>query len=97
MAIATAPFDVGASVVLGSGITRPMCFSEMGGVVVEVSDDAWGGFEKVIARHAVPFVEIGRTKADAGLEATIAGDRFAIDLAELRVAHRGRLAEVLYS
>jgi len=97
MAIASAPFDVGASVVLDAGTTRPMCFSEMCGVVIEISDDAWEEFKKIIARHELPFTEVGRTKADVGLEMAIAGDTIGIDMAELRAAHRGKLAEILYS
>lgn len=96
MAIASAPFDVGASVDLGAQATREMAFSEMGGVVVEVSDGSWGEFERILARHTLPLVEIGRTRADTGLDVTIGGETVAIGMDELRTAQRGRLAELLY-
>ncbi len=95
MAIASAPFDVGAALDLGDA-SRAACFSEMGGVVVETSDDAWEEIEKIFRRHSIPFVEIGRTKSGTGLDVTAADGTFTIDMGELRVAYRGGLADVLY-
>jgi phosphoribosylformylglycinamidine synthase len=95
MAIASAPFDVGARLDLGVA-SAASCFSEMGGVVVEVADASWDEFSQVMQQHTVPVIEIGRTTDRAALDVHVADGSFQIGVDELRAAHAGRLAEILY-
>jgi len=95
MAIASSPFEVGAQVDLGRA-SAPNCFSEMGGVVVEVGDASWEEFAAVLAHHSVPFLEIGRTVEAPTFHVHTAGASFTVSTEELRGAHVGRLAEILY-
>ncbi len=95
MAIASAPFDVGASLDLGTA-SIAACFSEMSGIVVEVGDESWGELKSLLEHHGLPFVEIGRTIEAAALTVKAAGASFTLTNDELRAAHRGRLPEILY-
>ncbi|HEX5132512.1 MAG TPA: phosphoribosylformylglycinamidine synthase subunit PurL [Candidatus Krumholzibacteria bacterium] len=95
MAIASDPFDIGAELDL-RGADDAALFSEMGGVVVEISDDSWDQVRPLLDRHGVAFVEIGRTVDATGLNATTAAGGFEISMGELRTTFKGRLAEVLY-
>ena len=95
MAIASDPFDVGAELKLGD-VTKANCFSEMGGVVVEVGDGSWKEFAAVLEQHSVPHVEIGRTVETPTLQVDIKAASFTVTNHALRVAHTGRLAEILY-
>ncbi|HXV13946.1 MAG TPA: AIR synthase-related protein, partial [Candidatus Krumholzibacteria bacterium] len=95
MAIASAPFDVGAKIDLG-GASAAACFAEMGGIVVEVSDGSWEECAAVLARHSVPFLEIGRTIEAPALHVGTKAGSFTVTNQELRLAHAGRLAEILY-
>ena len=90
MVIASSPFDMGASLDLGDA-SAPQLFSEMGGIVAEVSDASWDEFSALAAKHAVPVVQIGRTTEKAGLSGVV-----DIGMDELRAAHTGRIAEILY-
>jgi phosphoribosylformylglycinamidine synthase len=95
MVIASAPFDVGARLDLRDA-SAAVCFSEMGGVVVEVGDDSWEEAAAVFKKHNVPMIAIGNTIADAALAASGAGGSFSVGISDLRAAHTGRLAEILY-
>jgi len=68
----------------------------MGGVVVEVGDASWEEFAAVLAHHSVPFLEIGRTVEAPTFHVHTAGASFTVSTEELRGAHVGRLAEILY-
>jgi phosphoribosylformylglycinamidine synthase len=96
MVIASAPFDVGAALELGGVSGAAPCFSEMGGVVVEVSEASWTELQALLKGHGVGWIEVGRTQADARLDVQLQGGAFAVDAQELRDAHRGKLAEILY-
>ena len=96
MAIATAPFDVGAKLSLGGVTKTSTCFAEMGGVVIEVSDESWDELAGVLAKHGVYHVELGRTQSEPALRVDLAEGSFSVALSELRVAHTGPLAGVLY-
>ncbi|HEU4365392.1 MAG TPA: phosphoribosylformylglycinamidine synthase subunit PurL [Candidatus Krumholzibacteria bacterium] len=95
MAIASEPFDIGASLDL-RGAGEPACFSEMGGVVAEVGEGSWDELRPLLEKHGVPFLELGQTVADAGVTAVMADGTFGAAMDELRTAHAGRLAEILY-
>jgi phosphoribosylformylglycinamidine synthase len=95
MAIASHPFEVGARLDLGSA-SAASCFSEMGGVVVEVGEGSREEFTAVLAGHRVPFLEIGRTVEAPALHVTTKVGSFTVTTDELRAAHTGRLAEILY-
>jgi len=95
MAIASAPFDVGARLDLGDA-SATSCFSEMSGIVVEGGDAWWEELTAVLAHHSVPFLEIGRTVEAPAFQVHTAGASFAVSLDELRTAHTGRIAEILY-
>ncbi len=92
MVIASSPFDVGAKLELGDASAARL-FSEMGGVVAEISEGSWEEFSTLAEKHGVPVIEIGRTTAEAGL--TLEGD-FTASMDSLRAAHQGRIAEILY-
>jgi phosphoribosylformylglycinamidine synthase len=95
MVLASSPFDVGATLELGSA-SAPACFSEMGGIVVEVGDASRDEFAAVLKQHGVPALEIGRTVEVASLTVEAAGGSFTVASDELRTAYTGRLAEILY-
>jgi phosphoribosylformylglycinamidine synthase len=95
MAIASAPFDVGARLELGSA-SAPACFSEMSGIVVEVDEASWAEFAAVLSHHTVPYIEIGRTVDAPSFTVSAQEGSFTTTLDELRTAHTGRLAEILY-
>jgi len=95
MVIASSPFDVGAKLELGSA-SAASCFSEMGGVVVEVGGASDDEFAALVKQHGVPFVDIGRTTEKASLSVEADGGSFAVSTDDLRTAHTGRLAEILY-
>jgi phosphoribosylformylglycinamidine synthase II len=95
MAIASEPFDIGASLDL-RGITDLACFSEMGGIIVEASEGSWDELRALLEKHGVPFLEVGSTVANAGVTVALADGTFSIAMDELRAAHVGRLAEILY-
>ena len=95
MAIASEPFDIGAALDL-RGAGEAACFSEMGGVVAEVGEGSWDELRPLLEKHGVPFLELGRTVADAGITAVLADGTFAAGMDDLRTAHAGRLAEILY-
>ncbi len=95
MALASSPFDVGAKLDLGD-VSAAACFSEMGGIVVEVGDASGDELVALLKQYGVPFVEIGRTIDSAALNVDAAGGSFTIALDDLRAAHTGRLAEILY-
>jgi phosphoribosylformylglycinamidine synthase len=96
MVCASAPFDMGAALDL-RGLDDAALFSEMGGVVVEISDDSWDETRPLLEKHGVAFTEIGRTTADtAALSVTTAAGNFTASMDELRTAQAGRLAEILY-
>jgi len=96
MAMASAPFDIGLKLSLG-GVTRmETCFSEMGGVLVEVSTSSWGEFETLLGHHHLPWVEVGVTQQRASFDVDLAMGSFGITLDALRNAHTGMLAGVLY-
>ncbi|HEU4930245.1 MAG TPA: phosphoribosylformylglycinamidine synthase subunit PurL [Candidatus Krumholzibacteria bacterium] len=92
MVIASSPFDVGAKIEL-TGASSPMLFSEMGGVIAEVGEASWDEFAALATEHGVAVLEIGRTTAEAGL--SLAGE-FTVSIDDLRAAHAGRIAEILY-
>jgi phosphoribosylformylglycinamidine synthase len=96
MAIASAPFDVGMKLSLGGVSKITACFSEMGGVLLEVSGASWGELEPLLETHRVPWIELGATHAAPGMDVDLANGSFTVTLAELRAAHTGKLAEVLY-
>ena len=99
MAIASAPFDVGASLDLSGVVSSasPAAFSEMGGVVVEVSEASWSELQTLLKNHGVEWIEIGRTvAADNGFDVALKDGRFDVSLEALRGAHAGKLAEILY-
>jgi phosphoribosylformylglycinamidine synthase len=96
MAMASEPFDVGLKLSLG-GVTRTStCFSEMGGVLVEVGDASWSELQTLFDNHSVPWIEIGATREKPEFEVEIADGSFSVTLEELRAAHAGNLATVLY-
>ncbi|MDH4037574.1 MAG: phosphoribosylformylglycinamidine synthase subunit PurL [Candidatus Krumholzibacteria bacterium] len=95
MAIASEPFDIGASLDL-RGASDLACFSEMGGVVIEAGEGSWEELKPLLDKHGVGYIEIGRTAADVGLKAALADGTFTATVNELRTAHTGRLAEILY-
>jgi phosphoribosylformylglycinamidine synthase len=95
MAIASEPFDIGASLDV-RGAEDAALFSEMGGVVVEMSDDAWTEMKALVEKHGVTFIELGVTADGTGLAADTAAGSFSLTMNQLRTAHAGRLAEVLY-
>jgi phosphoribosylformylglycinamidine synthase len=95
MAIASEPFDIGASLDV-RGAEDAALFSEMGGVVVEMSDDAWTEMKTLVEKHGVTFIELGVTVDGTGLAADTAAGSFSLTMNQLRTAHAGRLAEVLY-
>jgi phosphoribosylformylglycinamidine synthase len=96
MAIASAPFDVGARLAL-TGVSKPAaCFAEMGGIVIETSDASWSELKTLLEHHGLPWTEIGMTQESASLDVDLADGSFGIDLTELRAAHTGKLADVLY-
>ncbi len=95
MAIASAPFEVGAKLELGDA-SAAKCFSEMGGIVVEVSDASWEECAAVLKQHSVPFLEIGRTAEAPELRVSTTAGSFTTTNDELRSVHAGRLAEILY-
>ena len=99
MAIASAPFDVGASLDLSGAVSSasPAAFSEMGGIVVEVSEASWSELQTLLKDHDVDWIEIGNTvAADTGFEVALKDGGFNIPLEALRTAHAGKLAEILY-
>jgi phosphoribosylformylglycinamidine synthase len=95
MVIASRPFEVGAHLELGDA-SAAHCFSEMGGIVVEVGEGSREEFAAVLESFSVPFVEIGRTAAAPALQVRAAHDSFTLSHDELRGAFVGRLAEILY-
>jgi len=95
MAIASEPFDVGAAIDLGDADVAG-AFSEMSGIVVEVSEDAWEQFQKLARQHELPLLALGGTQDKTGLDLRVGGHHVSIALDELRRAHTGRLAQVLY-
>jgi hypothetical protein len=72
------------------------CFSEMGGVVVEVGEGSREELSALLKKHGVPSLEIGQTIADAKLDVRAANESFNVGIEDLRSAHAGRLAEILY-
>ncbi len=95
MVIASSPFDVGAKLELGDASVAS-CFSEMGGIVVEVGEGSRDELTAVLARHNVPFLEIGRSVEARALHVSSKAGSFTTTHDELRAAHVGRLAEILY-
>jgi phosphoribosylformylglycinamidine synthase subunit PurL len=95
MVIASRPFDVGARLELGDASVAS-CFSEMGGIVVEVGDGSREELSALLKKHDVPSLEIGRTIADAALDVRAEKGSFTLGIEELRSAHTGRIAEILY-
>jgi phosphoribosylformylglycinamidine synthase len=96
MAIASAPFDVGAKLALGGLSKTGACFAEMGGVMIEVGDASWRELQGLLESHRVPWIEIGATQQSPALDVDLASGSFSIPLVELRAAHTGTLAELLY-
>jgi phosphoribosylformylglycinamidine (FGAM) synthase-like enzyme len=96
MVIASGPFDVGARLSLGGVSKASTCFSEMGGVVVEVGEASWEELRALLDDHRVTWVEIGSTQAAPAMDAELADGSFSVSLADLRDAHTGQLAQVLY-
>jgi phosphoribosylformylglycinamidine synthase len=99
MAIASAPFDVGASLDLSGTVSSasPAAFSEMGGIVVEVSEASWSELQTLLKNHEVDWVEIGSTAAaENGFDVVLKDGRFDASLETLRATHTGNLAEILY-
>ncbi|RPH53585.1 MAG: phosphoribosylformylglycinamidine synthase subunit PurL [Lysobacterales bacterium] len=94
MVIASSPFDLGAELEL-DGASAPRLFSEMGGVVAEVSGASWDEFSVLAAKHDVAVHEIGRTTEQAELS-VVDDESFSVRIDELRAAHTGRIAEILY-
>ena len=95
MVIASSPFDIGAHLELGHA-TPAQCFSEMGGIVVEVSDASRQELAAVLKQFSVPYIEIGRTVESPALHVGAQAGSLTINIDELRTAHAGRLAEILY-
>jgi phosphoribosylformylglycinamidine synthase len=101
MVMASAPFDVGARLSLGEalaggGDAARRLFSEYAGVLVEIDDNDWETFEKMLDAAGVAHATIGRASDDTALEVDLGGDSFRVGADELRGAHRGRIEEILY-
>jgi len=96
MVMASAPFDVGARLDLVRVSKAATCFAEMGGVVVEAGDASWSELAALLDRHGVCCLEIGRTQEEDRLDVELESGSFVAGADELRAAHRGRVAEILY-
>jgi phosphoribosylformylglycinamidine synthase len=96
MVIASEPFDVGARLSPGGVSHAAGCFSEMGGVVVEVGEASFAEFDSIMEKHGVHRIEIGRTQAAPALDVDLAPGAIRVSGADLRDARRGRVAEILY-
>jgi len=95
MAVASEPFNIGAELELADSEDLAL-FSEMGGVVIEAGDGSLDELMPLLQKHGIPCVEIGRTAADTGITAVTARGTVTIGMEELRTAHEGHLAEILY-
>jgi phosphoribosylformylglycinamidine synthase len=96
MAMASAPFDVGLKLSLGGVTKTGTCFSEMGGVLVEVSEDSWSELKPLLENHGVSYMELGTTQEAPSLDVTLAEGGFSVSLASLRDVHTGKVSEVIY-
>jgi phosphoribosylformylglycinamidine synthase len=96
MAMASAPFDVGLKLSLGGVTKTTTCFSEMGGVLVEVSDASWSELRTLLENHHVPWLEVGAAQAEPSFDVELANGSFSVPLETLRRTYVGKLAEVIY-
>jgi len=100
MMLASAPYPVGCDLDLRACMDDPapdrsQLFSEFGGVVVEVSEEAWKGFASILRRHDTPYAVLGRTSKDTRLAAELPGGRLELSFADIELAHRGNIASLL--
>jgi phosphoribosylformylglycinamidine synthase len=100
MALSSAPFKVGCDLDLRGCLDNPapevaQLFSEFGGVVVEVTEDAWPSFAKIVERHATPYAILGRTTETTDFAVTVSEGRVSLSFADIELAHKGDIASML--
>ena len=71
-------------------------FSEYGGVVVEIPGAGWEEAAKIVQRHGVPMLELGRTSGDGELEVRIPSGIITLSKEDLAELSRGNVEEILY-
>jgi len=91
MMLASAPNDIGCDVdLVAAGATSDAhLFSEYGGIVIEIADEAVDVFKKIVEKNGAPFHILGRTTSESALAARLAGGALDARLQELRDAATG--------
>jgi phosphoribosylformylglycinamidine synthase II len=93
MAAGSLPFPVGCAVDLSAALPpdsppEAYLFSELGGIVVEVSPEQWSEAERLLSRHGCPWTSLGVTTVDPSVVLRWAGGGFDVALAEIDTARR---------
>ena len=90
MMLGSAPFNVGCKLNLDANTSQ--LFSEFGGVVVEIAEEAWNAFAAVAKKYGVPVTDMGRTTDDARFEVV---GVFDVPFDDIERQHLGNIGSLL--